>query len=518
MQRTKQSVKNAITFLICYGIQMVFQIVARFFFIRLIGKEYLGLNSLFTDLLTALQLVELGIGPAIAYSLYKPLAEGDHEKIKSIMNLFKIAYRLIGIIILVVGLAFTPFYKIFIKDIPQNIVNIDLIYILFVVNTAVSYFYSYNRTLLISDQKKYLDTIVQSSVTAIYTIAQIIILYLTHNYIYYLVAQIMGTVLINLIASIIVFKKYPYLREKEVKKLNSDVSKEIKKNTLAMVFHKVGSIVRDATDNILISKFVGLAITGMYANYSMITKVLANLINQVFAAVLSSVGNLHATSSEDAQRRVFYNINFINFCIAIFCSCCFGALINPFILIIADKSYLLGYTITALISLKFYLDIMRKAPWMFCEAAGVYWQGKIKPILEVIVNLVASIVLVQFIGLAGIFIGTIITIIVVDIPMEPYLAFKYVLKEKPLKYYLKYLYYIGVTAVTYAVSVAITSVIPGDGIIMFALKGLITVAIIPIIVTIATFRTSEFKYVKDLFINFLINIKNKILKSSVKTR
>ena len=175
---------------------------------------------------------------------------------------------------------------------------------------------------------------------------------------------------------------------------------------------RCGSIVRDATDNILISKFVGLAITGMYANYSMITKVLSNLINQVFAAVLSSVGNLHATSSEADQRRVFYNINYINYIIAIFCTCCFGALINPFILIIADKSYLLGNTITALISLKFYLDIMRKAPWMFCEAAGVYWQGKIKPILEVAVNLITSIVLVQFIGLAGIFVGTIITILV----------------------------------------------------------------------------------------------------------
>lgn len=239
MHRTKQSVKNAITFLICYGIQMVFQIVARFFFIRIIGKEYLGLNSLFTDLLTALQLVELGIGPAIAYSLYKPLAENDHEKIKSIMSLFKKAYRIIGVIILIAGLAFTPFYKVFIKDIPQNIVNIDLIYILFVINTAVSYFYSYNRTLLISDQKKYLDTIIQSSVTAIYTIVQIVILYITHNYIYYLIAQIIGTFLINIIASLMVFKQYPYLKEKEIKQLDKEVSGEIKKNTFAMVFHKV---------------------------------------------------------------------------------------------------------------------------------------------------------------------------------------------------------------------------------------------------------------------------------------
>ena len=249
----------------------------------------------------------------------------------------------------------------------------------------------------------------------------------------------------------------------------------------------------------------------MYANYSMITKVLSNLINQVFAAVLSSVGNLHATSSEADQRRVFYNINYINYIIAIFCTCCFGALINPFILIIADKSYLLGNTITALISLKFYLDIMRKAPWMFCEAAGVYWQGKIKPILEVVVNLITSIVLVQFIGLAGIFVGTIITILIVDIPIEPFLAFKYVLKEKPWKYYFKYIYYFGITVITYIITIAINSVIPGNGILMFVARTMITVVVIPLIVTTATFKTNEFKYVKELIFDSFKNIvKNRV--------
>lgn len=509
MNRTKQSVKNASFSLMCQAFQLIFQMLTRVFFIKTIGKDYLGLNSVFTDLLTALQLVELGIGPAIAYSLYKPLAENDKEKVKSIMNLFKNAYRIIGSIVLILGFAFTPFYRFFINE-TTNIQNMDLIYILFVINTGISYFYSYYRTLLISDQKKYLDILIQTGITSIYLIAQIVILYLTHNYILYVLMQILGTILINLTASKVALKQYPYLKSKDIEKLDKGTTQEIKKNVFAMVFHKVGSIVRDATDNLLISRYIGLAVAGMYANYSMITKSLSNIINQIFAAVLSSVGNLHATTNEETQREVFYNINFLNFWIAAFCTCCFGALINPFILIIADESYLLGNLVTMLISLKFYLDIMRKTPWMFCEAAGIYWQGKSKPLLEVVVNLVVSIVLVKYIGIAGIFLGTVITILFIDFTIEPYLAFKYVLKDKKYKYYIKYIIYFTITAVIYVLTNFICSIIPGTGIMSFILKTIVTVIVSNVIIVITMFRTKEFKYAYSLITKYLKSIKEKV--------
>ncbi len=506
MSRTKQSIKNASFSLICQGVQLVFQLITRVFFIRIIGREYLGLNGLFTDLLTALQLVELGIGPAIAFSLYKPLAENDKEKVKTIMDLFKKAYRVIGAVVFALGLIFLPIYPYLIKDIP-NIENLNLIYMLFVFNTSISYFYSYYRTLLISDQKKYIDISIQTGITLIYSIAQILTLYFTHNYIYYLLLQISGTILINFIASKIALKEYPYLKEKDVQKLDNNTSKEIKKNVLSMVFHKVGSIVRDSTDNLLISKFIGLAITGLYSNYSMITKALTNIVNQIFAAVVSSVGNLHVTRSAKSQRKVFYKINYINFWIATFCACCFGGLINSFIIIIADESYLLGIFVTASISLKFYLDVMRKTPWMFCEAAGIYWQGKTKPIWEVIVNLVVSVILVKFIGMCGIFVGTIITILTVDLTIEPYLAFKYVLKDKPTKYYKKYTMYLIIAVITYIVNFTVCNAIGKSGIIWFIIKAIISVIIVNGMIIVFTFKTKEFQYVKKIINDY----KNKIL-------
>ena len=511
MSRTKQSIKNASFSLICQGIQLAFQLITRVFFIRIIGREYLGLNGLFTDLLTALQLVELGVGPAIAFSLYKPLAENDKEKVKTIMNLFKKAYRIIGLIVFTLGLIMLPFYPHLIKDIP-NIENMNLIYMLFVLNTSISYFYSYYRTLLISDQKKYIDISVQTGITLVYSILQILILHLTHNYIYYLIIQICGTVLINFIASRIALKQYPYLKEKDVKKLDNETSTEIKKNIFSMVFHKVGSIVRDSTDNLLISKFIGLAITGMYSNYSMITKALSNIVNQIFMAVVSSVGNLHVTENVESQREIFYKINYINFWIATFCACCFGGLINSFIIIIADESYLLETVVTALISLKFYLDVMRKTPWMFCEAAGIYWQGKTKPIWEVLVNLIVSLILVKFIGIAGIFLGTIITILSIDLTIEPYLAFKYVLKEKPTKYYKKYLLYFIIASIIYVVNFEVCNLIGGTGIIWFILKAVVSVIIVNLMIMIFTFKTTEFGYVKIIANGYKDKILSKVLR------
>ena len=175
-------------------------------------------------------------------------------------------------------------------------------------------------------------------------------------------------------------------------------------------------------------------------------------------------GNLHATRDEEAQREVFYNINFINFWLASFCATCFGVLIGPFILMISNETYLLDMIVTILISLRLYLDMMRRAPWMFCEAAGIYWKGKTKPLWEVIVNLITSLILVKYIGIAGIFLGTIITILIIDLPVEPYLAFKYVLKKGIGKYYIKYALYFIVEILMFASSYYACMLIPGAGI------------------------------------------------------
>ena len=287
--RTRKSVFNLVTAVVGQVISLFLSLIARMVFTRYMAQEYLGLSGLFTNILSVLSFVELGIGPAITFSLYKPLAENNTEQVKSLMYLFKRAYQ----IILVSGVFFIPFYPFFIKDI-SGVTNLDLIYLLYVANTGISYFFSYKITLIIADQNQYIRNFVHYGVLFITNIAQIVILIFTQNYILFLICQVVFTFSENLWLSYVADRKYPYLKEQNINKLSRDELQPIVRNIKAMVFHKVGSVVVSSTDNLLISKFLGLAISGLYANYALILSAINTILAKVFDAVVASVGNLNA--------------------------------------------------------------------------------------------------------------------------------------------------------------------------------------------------------------------------------
>lgn len=491
--RTELAMRNTIIAFAGQCISLISSFIVRFAFIHTLSATYLGLNGLFSDLLTVFSFADLGIATAMAYSLYRPIAQNDRKTIISIMSVFKKAYILIGSLILLIGIIFLPFYRVFMKEIP-DISNLNLIYLLYVINTAISYFYSYRRTLLISAQKKYKDVLVSASVQICAVIFYLFILYITKNFIFYLCIMVTATFFTNFIASKITLKEYPYLTEKP-KPLDIEIQKELKKNIGAMVFHKIGGMVRNSTDNLLISKFLGLAITGIYSNYSMIVHGLTNIIGQVFSSVVSSVGNLHVEKSTEEQKRVFYNIFFLNHWIAGFCASSIFILANHFIVLYAGEEYLFSISITASICLKFYLDMMRKTQWMFCEAAGIYWNGKTKPLWEAGINLVASIVLVQYIGIAGIFLGTIISIVFVDFSVEPHLVFKYILKDNSKKYYTKLIMYIFQTIIVSGITYFCCSFLGNKGMIGFIIKVPVCVIIVNVLIWILNLKNDNLKFI-----------------------
>lgn len=199
--RSKSSAKNLVVALIGQAFGLIISFIARIIFVKFLSDEYLGLNGLFTNLLTMLSLVELGVGSALVYSLYKPLADGDNEKVKSLMDLYRKAYNIIGGVVLIIGILFIPFYRYLISEVP-SISHLDFIYILFVLNTAISYFYSYKRSLIICDQKRYIATIYRYVFYFLLNVFQIIVLFLTHNYILYLITQVVFTWLENICISI----------------------------------------------------------------------------------------------------------------------------------------------------------------------------------------------------------------------------------------------------------------------------------------------------------------------------
>ncbi len=503
IQRTNSTIKNLIYAMIGQIAGVIINFIARIVFLKILTAEYLGLNGLFSNILTMLSLMELGVGSAMTYSLYKPLAIKDIEKIKSLMGLYKKAYISIGTIILIIGISITPLLPYFIVDMPDIDENLNLIYIMFVINTALSYFYSYKRSLIISDQKRYVATAYRYTFNFLLNIVQMIVLLITKNYILYLIVQIIFTFAENVVVSKTADKMYPYLREKNVKKLEKSDMKQIKKNVTAMIGHKVGGIVANGTDNIILSKFIGLVEVGIYSNYYLIMNALNIILGQVFTSITASVGNLVAIENKDKSYEVFKKTFFINFWLYAFSAISLFILFNDFITIWLGEEYLFSIDIVLVLVINFYVTGMRKAVLTFRDATGLYWEDRYKPIAEALINIIASLILVKVCGTIGIFIGTFISTMTTCFWCEPYILYKYSFKMNIKKYLIQYLRYTLIFIVTGIIIVLLCSLINFVSIISIILKACICLIGINLIFIAVFYKTEEFKYFQNLIISII---------------
>lgn len=356
------------------------------------------------------------------------------------MDFYRKVYIVIGIFVGVIGSVLTPFLDVFIKEMP-DIPNLEIIYLLFVWNSALSYFYTYKVSFVNANQKAYISTICNMFSNILLTILQIVILILTNNFILYTAVQMVTTVLNNVVISKIADYMYPFLKEKGKTKIKPAVLAEIKKNVLAMMMHKIGGVIVFSTDNILLSKFVGVACVGIYSNYVLITNTVNGLILQLFSAITASVGNLGVAEENQKKKNIFQVAFLVDYWLYSFCSICFFVLFNPFIKLWLGENYMFSIDIVAIICLNFYLTGMRQAVVTFKNAFGIYWQDRYKPIAEAAINFIVSIVLVQKMGIAGVLIGTIVSTILADFFVEPYILYKYGFQSSVAEYFKKYFFY-----------------------------------------------------------------------------
>lgn len=496
MTRTQASLKNLITAFIGQAAGILISFIARRAFLDCLDEQYLGISGLFSNILTVLSLAELGVGTAMTFALYKPLAENDIPLIKSLMRFYKRAYNAIGAAVLVLAVLFVPVYPFFMDEVP-DIPHLTAIYLLYAANTGISYFFTYKRTLIICDQKRYVATIYRYGFFFALNIAQIAVLYATRNYLLFTAVQLLFTVLENIAVSRAADRMYPYLREKDISPLPEELFCDIKKNVGAMLMHKIGGIVVLSTDNILISKLVGIASTGIYSNYYLITNALEKIIAQVFTSMSAGVGDLNAAEKDKSRLMTsFYRVFFMSFWIMGFSFVCLVCLFNPFICLwLKTDSLIFGMDTVVLISAVFFLTGMRKTVLTYREAAGAFYYDRCKPIAESIVNIIASVALARVIGVSGIFLGTVISTLTVCIWVEPYVLFKHVFKASPKKYFCRLLLYTAVTgavcALTYFVCGLITIASPLWNFIARAIVSIL----LPNIIFLALFgRSEEFKF------------------------
>lgn len=496
--RSEKVIKNSIIAIITNLIAVIAGMISQTIFLQKMGTEYLGINSLFSNIVSMLGIVELGLGSAIIYHLYKPIAERNKDRIKILLNFYKKCYRWIAIIVAIIGILILPFVNILVGD--TNIsINLYGIFLLFVLDAVMSYALTYKRSILYADQKTYVINLVHIGYIVGVNCLQILILCIGQNYWLYLVVKIVCKVVENIIINLIVDRKYSYLKKQTEKNLDKKTKQDIKNKVKGLLFHKISTYVVNSTDNITISMVAGVGYVGLYSNYYMIISALTLLINQMFSSIVATIGNLFTENDNRKNWKSYKNILFINFWIAVFCTISFLGIVQPFISIWIGKQYLLEINIVLMIALVFYFQTMRKTLNCFKEAGGIFFEDRFSALMEAVINLVTSIVLGKIFGMIGVFIGTIISSIYIYIYAYPKYVYMPIFNKTRWEYILENLKYFVSFCIIGGLTMLMIQLVKIDNSIYQVLYNGFICLFIPNIMMLIMFRNKEeFKYIKVL--------------------
>lgn len=472
----------------------------RWLFIHKLGQDYLGVNSVMESMLMILSMTELGIGTSVAFALYKPIDEGDEKRIGSLMAFYRNVYHAIGILTAVAGPFLLPFMHFFTKE-AADVTNLNLIYLLFLLNTVLSYFFAYKRTLLNAYQQSYVNSASEDLFAVVKYILQAFVLIYYRSYIGYIIINIACAVGANLVISVVCDKKYPFVKKYKKEKLTNEDKQGLKKSIVSLMYQKIGAKLVTGTDNLMIS-YAKLSLMGIYSNYAMVVSIVSRVVHNVLRSVMGSVGNLMIDKDEEHKYNVFEEFVFANFCFYFLISIGFSACLERFIEIWAGKDWLLSPLVTFVVILNFFLMGMRQPNIVVIEAAGLFNRMRMKAVGEVVVNLVVSFLfLIVFkMGIYGVLFGTTVSMVSVCIWWEIMAVHKYTLKKSTARYTKKFIgYFLTATAGCFAVYY-IGNSLPVHGVAGLLISGVMSVAVYTVIILGVYGRTAQFKALAGRFI------------------
>ncbi|MBE5831433.1 MAG: polysaccharide biosynthesis protein [Butyrivibrio sp.] len=474
----------------------VMSFILRNVFILYLSENLLGINSTYTNVLALLNMAELGIGTALNFSLYEPVARGDKEKIKSYMQLYRKAYYVIAMVVAVIGLALVPFLKYLVKNPGEMTVrDMTLYYLIFLFNTVSSYFVAYKYSLINAEQKNYVQTNI-ITITKIFTVIfQIIVVVTTKNFYLFLLTDAFIQLIQKIFVSRFLDNMYPFLREKNVKPLLKEESDLVWSKTKALVFHKVGDVARLQTDAIIISSLIEVRIAGHVDNYNLVISTVSNFVNILFNSVISSFGNLIATESKQKQFDIFKVYRFFASWIYGFSCVGFMVLLTPLVKLWLGDNWLLPSAAVYCILIDYYFKGDRIVLSNYKTAAGVFEQDKYLALIQGIVNLVISIWLVQTpLGLTGVYIGTIVSGLIANVT-KPVIIYRTCFDKGASEYFIdsaKYL--VSLIAVLITCNLISSVVLAKLSILTWILMGVIITIVFNGVYFILYGRSREFKY------------------------
>lgn len=490
--RTVNSIRNTVTGALTKVILIVLPFIVRTIIIRIIGIEYAGLNSLFTSILQILSFSELGLSTAVAFSLYKPITDGDKETIGALLNLIKRLYYIVGLVILILGVSLMPFLPHLISGTYPADINLYILYSIFLFNTVVSYFlFSYRSVLLQAAQRKDVENVISAINTLVFGGAQILTLLLTKNYYIYVSVIPLMTISENLIRFFVVKKMYPELRV--TGSIDAHKKKEVVQKLKELIGHRLCGIIVASTDSVIISSFLGLTAVGVYSNYFFVINALMGFIDIFHASLTASIGNSLIKESREKNFKDFKMLTFVNFWLVGWMSITCLCLYQHFITVWVGEELLLPLSSVILFVVYLYSWKAKDMLCVYKNAAGDWGSDFWKPYVVSALNIVLDIILVNYIGVNGVLLATILSVPVISLPWETHVFFKRVFKEKESLYYLTILVttvvIVGVGAGTYF----LCDLLPSDGFGWLAAKLGICVVVPNAIFLLLSFRLPEFR-------------------------
>lgn len=494
IERTKNTLRNIIFGFGYRILNIILPFISRTVILYVLGEQYLGLSSLFTSILSFLSLAELGVGGAMVYSMYKPIAENDTATIRALLNLYRKFYRVIGTVILGLGLCLVPFLKLLVREELPGDVNLYILYVIYLLNAVLSYWlFAYKSALLQAYQRNDIDSKIAMIITPLSYVVMLGGLFLTGNYYSYIIWLPIFTIITNIVRLIYVNRIFPGLEPQG--EIGSELRASIIKKVKALIGTKLNTVVLNAADNIVMAAYFGLTTIAMYGNYYYIMSSIIGFLSICYSAMTAGLGNSIALESEEKNYNDFMKFSFINSWLVGWCTICLVCLYQPFMYLWTGEDLMFPFYIVLEFGLYFYIYQIRKIPVTYKDAAGIWWEDRFRPYVCMLVNLSLNIVLAKVIGISGIILSTVFSLMI-SIPWENYTIFKYVFHRGSRKYYKKMAYY----AFTVLIAGIVTFVLCSpwkNGFSTLILRGCICLIVPNLLIILGNFKTKEFKDAKE---------------------
>jgi len=492
IERTKNATRNIIYGSILKIYQIAIPFVIRTAMLYLLGIEYLGLNGLFISILQVLNLTELGVSGAMVYSMYKPISEDDEVTICAMMKLYKIYYRIIGLIVLVLGLFLLPFIPKLISGEVPNDINIYVLYLLNLGASVLSYWlFAYKNSIVQAHQRIDVVSKISLITNTIQYGLQLYVLVFLRNYYFFLIIALTTQALTNVVTALIATKMYPSF--KAIGKLEKHKVKEINQRVKALFTSKIGTVITQSVDTIVISIFLGLTVLAIYSNYFYIMSSVMAFMTIIFNSCTAGVGNSIITETIDKNYNDLKKITFIISWLAGVFSCCLLCLYQPFMEIWVGNQLMLDNLMVVMFCIYFYIYEVMSVMFLYKDAAGIWHKDRYRPIVTSFANLGMNLVMVQFMGIYGIVLSTILSFILIGMPWLIHNLFTELFKRKPYEYLKIMFKYTIITIVACIITYFCCSFINSSGLRCIIFRLIICMIVPNLIFITAYYNETEFK-------------------------